>query len=496
MNTRHMFPIVLGALVLGLGFSHAAYAGEPIDGVDVSLGKNSGWLAASADPDTGTLPTHYFYFLKQWGRGIERMLTTDPVAKAELELRIANQVAGELIAVDKANPMDARALTKALETFADAEEKLRFRITTINGTANARFLKDVDAQTVTHTVLLERLSQEHPALVVEDAQLQLQKTFSVSGSGVPTGTMTFKSIAASAIAHAGASIKQVETSVFGQEVIFTATAVPPPTGSDTPSIVIGFAVARPAEFLVAPVNGVDDPSADGNQPLRSVSTVTGVDDSSPDGPQSLRGQPIPGVDVNLGKNPADIIVATTTSGADGSFAFVKLAPGRYNLTVGDQRIIALTVGSDGMIEGSVGKGIINREDSSIFDRWGNAIAFTANAKGRLASANTAFTAGNFAEAYGLARSAEAMLAGIHVAAGDVNGDGLEEKRVPSAPTKALPTIVPNPTPINDAPKTAPSSPTPVASSTPVVSSTPEKVEDPAPATTRPVPPVEVPKGKQ
>lgn len=41
-----------------------------------------------------------------------------------------------------------------------------------------------------------------------------------------------------------------------------------------------------------------------------------------------RGDPIPGLDVKLGKNPGGII-ATGKTGADGKFVFDNLAPGKY-----------------------------------------------------------------------------------------------------------------------------------------------------------------------
>lgn len=48
---------------------------------------------------------------------------------------------------------------------------------------------------------------------------------------------------------------------------------------------------------------------------------------------AIAGEPIPGVDVNLGKNPGGIVVARTKTDEKGRFVFENLAPGKYLLKV-------------------------------------------------------------------------------------------------------------------------------------------------------------------
>ena len=51
------------------------------------------------------------------------------------------------------------------------------------------------------------------------------------------------------------------------------------------------------------------------------------------GSSAMAGDPIPGLDVKLGKNPGGIIVAHTTTGSDGKFVFSNLDAGKYQLSV-------------------------------------------------------------------------------------------------------------------------------------------------------------------
>jgi hypothetical protein len=64
----------------------------------------------------------------------------------------------------------------------------------------------------------------------------------------------------------------------------------------------------------------------------------------------MAGEPIPGVDVNLGKNPGGGII-TTPTGADRTYQFKGLVAGSYDLIVGGQRVQTLTVGNQGSISG-------------------------------------------------------------------------------------------------------------------------------------------------
>ena len=62
------------------------------------------------------------------------------------------------------------------------------------------------------------------------------------------------------------------------------------------------------------------------------------------------GEPIPGIDIVVRKNPGGNIINAPT-GSDGTYQLQGLAPGNYDLSVGGKRVQTLRVGSDGSIRG-------------------------------------------------------------------------------------------------------------------------------------------------
>ena len=87
-------------------------------------------------------------------------------------------------------------------------------------------------------------------------------------------------------------------------------------------------------------------------------------------------------------------------------------------------------------------------ESDIFDRWGNSIA---KAKSHLSDAKKAFAEEKYGEAYGLARSAEAVVSAVRIAVGDINGDGRTDETAPVSPTvtpKPSKTVTPKVQPEN------------------------------------------------
>lgn len=111
-----------------------------------------------------------------------------------------------------------------------------------------------------------------------------------------------------------------------------------------------------------------------NQPIitKDVDNLTTqAKTSSTDGVGELPGKtakPLQGTPVGLEGDPGSVKVSTTT-GADGTFHFDKLPPGKYKLTLPGLPSQSITVGADGIAGGKVMRG---PDDSmSIFDRWGN-----------------------------------------------------------------------------------------------------------------------------
>ena len=146
-------------------------------------------------------------------------------------------------------------------------------------------------------------------------------------------------------------------------------------------------------ITVNPVNdapGISDQGAAGG--LISYATALppkGGDKELP----GLAGEPIPGVDVKLGKNPGRSIVASSKTDSTGAFHFDKLPAGNYELKVYGLPDQLITVGGDGIAGGKVMKG--SDGSLSIFDRWGNRVASSPKDEGiKAAGAPFGFGSGN------------------------------------------------------------------------------------------------------
>ena len=105
----------------------------------------------------------------------------------------------------------------------------------------------------------------------------------------------------------------------------------------------------------------------------------------------LAGEPIPGIDVKLGKNPPGGIVASSKTDVNGVFHFDKLPAGNYELKVPGLPDQLLTVGADGIAGGKLMKG--SDGSLSIFDRWGNRTAASPKDEG-IKAAGTPFGFGS------------------------------------------------------------------------------------------------------
>lgn len=156
------------ALAIFAGFGGVAFA------VVSSVGGMAGGGAAAASyaatgmitntdlgiTDVGTLPTSKLYFLKEWKRGLSRALTWDNVKEAELELRITNEKAAELLKVEEANPSDVGAHIKAMANFSDGTDRLDARLAKLKDNSEnpqvKKFLQKLDEQTLKHALLLNQ----------------------------------------------------------------------------------------------------------------------------------------------------------------------------------------------------------------------------------------------------------------------------------------------------------------------------------------------------
>ncbi|MDP2695840.1 MAG: DUF5667 domain-containing protein [bacterium] len=104
-------------------------------------------FASGNDFDPAITPTNPLYFLKEWGRSIKLFFTFSPTAKAELELKILNQKAAEIIKVKKLRPDDLEAIEDAFASYQESQKAVVARINKLKGSsATSAFLNDFISQ--------------------------------------------------------------------------------------------------------------------------------------------------------------------------------------------------------------------------------------------------------------------------------------------------------------------------------------------------------------
>src|SRR3989304_1431905 len=67
----------------------------------------------------GILPTNPFYFLKEWGRELRRAFVFNPVKRAEFELKITDEKAGELEKVSNIDGDNERGIDRAVSNYEE-----------------------------------------------------------------------------------------------------------------------------------------------------------------------------------------------------------------------------------------------------------------------------------------------------------------------------------------------------------------------------------------
>ena len=150
--------------------STAPAAGEEITVSDLGVEK------------TGILPTNPFYFIKEWGRGIQLLMTPDPVKKAEHELKVANEKAAELKRISENNPEDLKSLERAIINYNKNIDRLRARLEALKENSDNpkvdELLDQLTDKAVKHEQLFEELKTRHETLRdrLEQSQDKLGET--------------------------------------------------------------------------------------------------------------------------------------------------------------------------------------------------------------------------------------------------------------------------------------------------------------------------------
>src|SRR3989344_5959300 len=113
--------------------------------------------------DPGLLPTSRFYFLKNWGRGVQTFFSFGAEKKANLELKIANEKAAELKKV--AEQSSTEATEKALENYRRSQEIVKNRLESLRETSENpnidRLLGSISERIVLHEKLFDEIQKRH-----------------------------------------------------------------------------------------------------------------------------------------------------------------------------------------------------------------------------------------------------------------------------------------------------------------------------------------------
>ncbi|MDO8559362.1 MAG: DUF5667 domain-containing protein [bacterium] len=110
----------------------------------------------------GILPTSRFYFFKEIGRGLQGIFTFNPVAKAELELKITNEKAAEIKKITETQPEKIEAIQKALENYQKNQENLRSKLENLKETSQNpkvdALLNNLTDRVVKHEKLFDEIA--------------------------------------------------------------------------------------------------------------------------------------------------------------------------------------------------------------------------------------------------------------------------------------------------------------------------------------------------
>lgn len=117
------------------------------------------------------LPDSPFYFLKNWGRGIQSFFTFNPVAKSELKNKFANEKLLELKKTIE-QKKNQEAIKKAAENYQKGVEKMKKTTEAIKQKAREspgvdKFLNKFISQQTLHQKLLQKLEEQVPSEAFE-----------------------------------------------------------------------------------------------------------------------------------------------------------------------------------------------------------------------------------------------------------------------------------------------------------------------------------------
>ena len=168
-STKPFMCLVLIAFCLGLGFASVSLAQENATEA-VNLDENI--QAEDLDiEEPSLLPDSSFYFLKNWGRGIQSFFTFNKIKKAELKSKFANE---KLIELKKLVELKKKPkiINKAIDNYQDEMDEIKEASEKIKEKAEEntdveKFLNKFIKHEFLHQNLLTKLETQVPAEVFE-----------------------------------------------------------------------------------------------------------------------------------------------------------------------------------------------------------------------------------------------------------------------------------------------------------------------------------------
>ncbi|MDD5711002.1 MAG: DUF5667 domain-containing protein [Candidatus Colwellbacteria bacterium] len=119
-----------------------------------------------ANEDPGLLPGNPFYFLKEWGRGVQRFFISDPIKQVEFELKITTEKGEELEKVAELNRQEA--IEKAFKNYEKAMTALQEKLGELEGLSNNpganELLQKIAENTERHEELFQNLTIRYETL--------------------------------------------------------------------------------------------------------------------------------------------------------------------------------------------------------------------------------------------------------------------------------------------------------------------------------------------
>lgn len=177
-NMPYIKLILIAMIVLGLGIGLVALAQDANESADAIEDE-------TVEPEDleikepKLLPDSRWYFLKEWGRGIQSFFTFGQIKKSELEQKFASERLMELKKLIEKN-IDSEILEKAIEKYERALERIQTRTQNIEEKAKDneevnKFLDKFTEQQFLHQRILQKLETQVPKESFEKIQEAREK---------------------------------------------------------------------------------------------------------------------------------------------------------------------------------------------------------------------------------------------------------------------------------------------------------------------------------